>query len=407
MAMRRMLVLTILLVIAFSPVGSIPAESEPVPAIVVASSILSIASSLNSLFGGKPDDTRFQHEVIGWLLKFDQQLSTIQNQLDAINARFDELQVHIDRKFEQQRVVDVIAVVRSIDQHYPAWVKPGYTPNPSSTIPAPSTILDELRRKVTAVRVYPSYANFSTVALGMAYEHLLLVNVFHQPDDNSDSQLGFAQYAQFFKEAASVEPEKGGTVGQAWVSAETALKQIDVTFAAVPKPLYCAQGPFLCVPSNPNEWNWYYKVYQATLYSGDPLNGFQATNVSDNPERNCAGVYVDGPGGNPEGICKANSPPFRRQRYCTQLVSKQLVDPNGGCSLPQWHQNALDRKQALDDLHAALQSLKGYYTQAARWAGTPRAKIVFLSPDMPPPESAAATARRSHGKAGQTQAVRN
>lgn len=400
--MRRTLAVITLLVIALSPAGSVPAESTPIPAaIAIASSIFSIASSVNSLFGSKPDDLAFQHEVIARLQKIDQQLSTIQTKLDAINVRFDELQIHIDKQFEHQRVVDVIAVLRSIDQHYPAWIKLGYAPNPSSSVPVPSTILDELRRKVTAVRVYPSYANFSTVALGMAYEHLLLVNVLHETDDNSDSQLGFAQYAQFFKEAASVEPEKGGTVGQAWVSAETALKQIDVTFAAIPKPLYCAQGPFLCVPSNPNDWNWYYKVYQATLYTGDPLSGFQAANVSDNREHNCAGLYVDGPGGRPEGICKGNPPAFPRQRYCTQLVSRQLVDPNGGCSLPQLHQTALDRKEALDDLHAALQSLKGYYTQAARWAGTPRNRIVFLSPDMPPPTKVDAKA-----KAAGSQTVR-
>jgi hypothetical protein len=240
--MRRILVGIAVLVVALSPTTSVPANGQAQVAAVlgVAQSILSIATSVKSLFGNNNNDEAFQHEVINRLARIDQQLGTIQAKLDEINARFDQLQIHIDKQFEHQRVVDVITVIRSIDQHYPEWVKPGYSPDASGAIPTPSSVLNDLRRTVTAVCVYPSYANFSTVALGMVYEHLILVNALHETDDNEDSQRGFKQYAVFFKDAASISPERSGTIGQSWLAADAAMKQVDAAFAGLPKPLYCA-----------------------------------------------------------------------------------------------------------------------------------------------------------------------
>jgi hypothetical protein len=239
--------------------------------------------------------------VIDRLTRIDAQLSTIQNKLDAINARFDELRIHIDAQFEHQRVVDVLAVMRSVDQHYATWIDPNYKPSSTDTVPTPSSVLNDLRRTVAAVREYPSYANFSTVALGMAYEHLLLVNVFHErPALSPDSQRGFGQYAAFFKDAASVDPARTGTVGQSWVLADGALKQVDAQYVALPKPLFCSTGQHLCVPSNPNDWNWYWNVVRATEFSGDPLAGFKPVSISPSVEHDCAGVFVDGPGEGPK-----------------------------------------------------------------------------------------------------------
>lgn len=392
--MRRILALVTLISVSLSPASSVATANAPtpvVPVIAVAASILSIASSVNSLFGGKKDkeeQEKFQQEVISRLAKIDEQLGTIQAKLDAINARFDELQVHIDKQFEHQRVVDVLAQLRTIDQHYPTWVATGYTPESFPTVPSPASVLNELRIKVAAVREYPSFANFSTVALGMAYEHLLLANVFKQSDDDQDAQRGFLQYAAFFKESASAAPDRSGTVGQSWVAADAEMRGVSATFAAIPKPLYCVGTQHLCVPSNPNDWNWYFNVVKITVYDGDPLTGFHPVPVSGSPEHDCVGLFVDGPGGNPEGVCKANPPIFPRQRFCTQLQVPQLANPQfQACPLEPLHQTALQRKQTLDELTAALKSLRGYYVQAARWGGTPEKKIIFLSPDMPPTPS--------------------
>jgi hypothetical protein len=135
-------------------------------------------------------------------------------------------------------------------------------------------------------------------------------------------------------------------------------------------------------------------VVQAIPYSGDPVSGFTALNVSTNAEHNCAGVFVDGPGGNPEGVCKSNPPVFPRQRYCTQISAAVLSNKiDTPCPLDSLHQTAVERKKSLDELQAALKSLKSYYIQAATWGGIPKNRIIFLSPDTPAATKPVAKAR--------------
>lgn len=354
------------LIVAAPPPPPPPAPSPvPIPpAIAVAATIISIASDIKKMFDAD-DIKKTQQEILNRLGEIQKKLDEMDTKLDAILARFDELEFRIDAKFEEQRTVDVITTIKRINQHYASWTDKKYKPAKNPSIPDPSAILEELRKTTTALRE-SSYANFSTVAMAMGYERLMLTRVLHVKPSDADTERGFAQYAAYFQGAASAAvTTKLVTVGQRWVVAQTDWSAFQDEFNKRPRPLRCYTGAGVCC--NPD---WWYIGKLINRYDGDLINGF--TVVAEESQ------LTAGPGGTAKMFCyNSDHPVFPRRVQCPANVG---TVPGGSCDLDQQHQLAILKKQSVDDLSAALDALLTFNNQAQEWAGGNKMQTKFPDP---------------------------
>jgi len=346
----------------------LPAPPPPVgAALAAAAAIVSIASSIKGVFDAA-EQQRTQREIINKLNEIQAKLDDIDNKLNTIIGRFAELEFHIDQDFERNRAVDVITAISRIDQYYPTWTKKGWNPRRDPTVPAPKDLLEELRRTTTALQETPSYANFSTVALAMAYERLLLVQVFHVKLDKPDARSGFTQYANYFQKAASSNSGvKPMTVGFRWGRAYSEWTVFQQNFAKRPTPLYCDSGRLICCEQ---PTNWWYVGKVLYRYNGDLLTGFSSVAEESN--------LVAGPGGTAGWLCyNSERPVYPRRSGCPKNVGNV---PAGSCDLDQQHATAVALKETYDDLNAALDSLRDFTLKAQEWAGVPSGERKFIDP---------------------------
>jgi hypothetical protein len=349
-----------------------PAAAPPVvPAAVAAAVvILDIAADIKKLFDTSNEDIlKNQKEILKKLDEIQAKLNEMDQKLNTIIARFDELEFHIDRKFEEQRAIDVMTAIGQIDQHFPTWIDKNYKPGVDPTVPDPKELLIKLRETSTALRKVPSFANFSTVALAMAYERLLLVQVLHAKPNNPDMQRGFAQYATFFEDAASAKTNPSAvSVGLRWANANLEFTNYMSWYAKLAKPLRNDTGVAICC-ENPQDW-WYVGTL-VTRYDGDPLKGFTPVAEESNLKY--------GPGGTARLLCyNSDHPAYPRRSGCPANVG------NVGALNPtpdNIHATAVAKKQVVDDLDAALNSLRDFHEQADLWAGVPREQIAVNFPD--------------------------
>jgi hypothetical protein len=341
----------------------------PVP-IAAAAAVLSIASSIKGFFDAE-DQKKTQKEILNKLSEIQLKIDDMDKKLDIIIERFAELEFHIDQKFEEQRTIDVITAIKRINQHYPTWIQKGYKPGRNPSVPAPAQILEELRRTTTALRETPSYVNFSTVALAMAYERLMLTEVFHVKRNDADMQRGFAQYAAYFQDAASANAEaRNITVGFRWAQANTDWDSFQDAFNKRPRPLRCDVGGICCEQPS----NWWYVGRLLYRYDGDLISGF--TRAAEES------TLKYGPGGTALALCyNSDHPAFPRRTGCpTNVGIVPTASPIGTCDLDQQHTTALTKKQAVDDLTSALDSLKMFNEKAQEWSGVQTRNRKFPDP---------------------------
>jgi hypothetical protein len=352
------------------PAGEDGRDGAP-PAIAAAVVILQIANGIKELFSSSDDVKKTQEQILAKLDHMQKTLDEVNGKLDTIINRFSELEFHIDQQFEYQRVVDVLAQIRQIDQHYASWTDPSYKPGIDPGVPDPSVILQQLRNTSTALRQYPSYVNYSTVALAMAYERLILVKVLHVPTTSADMQRGFAQYADYYRNAAANAEGKTVTVGLRWSQINVTWNGMQQSFVALPRPLRCAQGRGICCE---NPTNWWYVGRSIFRYDGDLLTGFRLVAKETD--------LTAGPGGWAALACRnSEHPMYPRQSGCPVDVGHIAAT---SCDLDQRHATAVTTKQALDDLAAALDSLKEFNAEAEKWAKVPISKRFFPDPRNPP-----------------------
>jgi hypothetical protein len=324
----------------------------------------SIAADIKKMFDAD-DIKRTQQEILNRLGEIQKKLDEMDTKLDTIIARFNELEFHIDQKFEEQRTIDVITTIKRINQHYASWTDEKYKPGKNPSIPDPAAILEELRKTTTALRE-SSHANFSTVAMAMGYERLILTRVLHVKPNDADMQRGFAQYAAYFQDSASaaVSPRLV-RIGERWVVAQTDWTAFQTAFNQRPRPLRCYTGAGVCC--NPD---WWYIGKIINRYDGDLLQGF--TMVAEESQ------LTAGPGGTAKMFCyNSDHPVFPRRVQCPANVGSV---PGGSCDLEQQHQIALAKKQVVDDLDAALDALRTFNDQAQEWAGPNKIPKKFPDP---------------------------
>jgi hypothetical protein len=85
-----------------------------------------------------------------------------------------------------------------------------------------------------------------------------------------------------------------------------------------------------------------------------------------------------GPGGTAKMFCyNSDHPVFPRRVQCPTNVGPVS---GGSCDLEQQHQLALAKKQAADDLNAALDALAMFNDQAQDWAGPNKVPSKFPDP---------------------------
>jgi hypothetical protein len=341
-----------------------PAPVPAVPVLAAAAAIISIAADIKKMFDAD-DIKRTQQEILNRLGEIQKKLDEMDTKLDTIIARFNELEFRIDQKFEEQRTIDVITTIKRINQHYASWTDKNYKPGKNPSIPDPAAILEELRKTTTALRE-SSHANFSTVAMAMGYERLILTRVLHVKPNDADMQRGFAQYAAYFQDSASaaVSPRLV-RIGERWVVAQTDWTAFQTAFNQRPRPLRCYTGAGVCC--NPD---WWYIGKIINRYDGDLLKGF--TMVAEESQ------LTAGPGGTAKMFCyNSDHPVFPRRVQCPANVGSV---PGGSCDLEQQHQIALAKKQVVDDLDAALDALRTFNDQAQDWAGPNKIPKKFPDP---------------------------
>jgi hypothetical protein len=365
----RLMAIVLTNVLAF-PQNARPASASPgrvAPAVAAGVVIIQVAAAIKGFFDAE-DQKRTQQEILQKLSEIQNQLNEIDNKLDLILQRFAELEFHIDQKFEQQRTVDVITAIREIDQHYATWTTKGYKPGRNAAVPEPGPILQELRRKATALRETPSYANFATAGLAMVYERLLLVRVFHVKPDDLDMQRGFGQYASYFRDAAGANAESRAlTVGNRWSVANADWTAFTTSFNGRPNATTCDSGSLICC-ENPTNWWYVGKLYRN--YSGDLLTGFTLIGEQSN--------LLKGPGGTAGWLCyNSENPVYPRRSSCPRNVGNVPVLP---CDLDEQHKLAVAKKQTVDDLDAALDALRQFYDEAEEWSGIPQKDRKFPDP---------------------------
>jgi hypothetical protein len=328
--------------------------------------IISVAVTVKGVFDAN-DQKRTQQEILDRLGQIENTLVDVDSKLSTIIARFTELEFHIDQKFEEQRKIDVITAIKRINQHYPTWTNGKWRPGSNPAVPEPSIILEDLRTKTTALREQGSYVNYATVALAMGYERILLQRVFRVKTTDPDMQRGFEQYAVFFRAAAAASQSKAPTIGFRWSQANNDWTSFKVAFEQRPLPLRCDTGTMICCEQ---PLNWWYVGKLINRYDGDLLKGF--TQVAEESH------LLMGPGGDAAGLCRnSDHPAFPRRTGCPADIGTASVGP---CDFGQQHDAAVTKKQIVDDLNAALDSLHDFNLQAEGWAGIPSSKSVFPDP---------------------------